>query len=99
MSNAIFSRVTDDSFSVSGELQMGTVMAVLSDFTRNIPSDSSIRIDFSGVTNSDSAAVALIIGWLAKAKKVNTHIQLVGLPQQILDIAKACDLLEILPID
>ena len=99
MSSVTLTRETNDSFSVSGVLQMDTVMSVLSDLNKQLSAESNIRIDFSGVTNSDSAAVALIIAWLAKAKKLNIRIQLVHLPQQILDIAKASDLLEILPID
>ncbi len=91
-------KVSDEEFSVSGELMMNTVMPVLNELNGHLKSQSNISIDFSAVTNSDSAAVALIIAWLAKAKQLNMTVHLQQLPQQILDIAKASDLLGILPI-
>lgn len=99
MSEVLLNKLSDDKFSIKGVLMMNTVMSVLNELTSKLNSQSEISIDFSKVENSDSAAVALIIAWLAKAKQRNIKIHLLHLPQQILDIAKASDLLEILPID
>lgn len=99
MSEVLLNKLSDDKFSIKGVLMMNTVMSVLNELTSKLNSQSEISIDFSEVENSDSAAVALIIAWLAKAKQRNIKIHLLHLPQQILDIAKASDLLEILPID
>ena len=99
MSEVVLNKLSDDKFSIKGVLMMNTVMSVLNELTSKLNSQSEISIDFSKVENSDSAAVALIIAWLAKAKQRNIKIHLLHLPQQILDIAKASDLLEILPID
>lgn len=99
MSEVVLNKLSDDKFSIKGVLMMHTVMSVLNELTSQLNSQSEISIDFSEVENSDSAAVALIIAWLAKAKQTNLIIHLRNLPQQILDIAKASDLLKILPID
>ena len=99
MSNVLLTKISDDQFTVSGELMMDTVMSVLNQINGYLNGQSKISIDFSKVENSDSAALALIIAWLAKAKLSNIEVRLHKLPQQILDIAKASDLLEILPID
>lgn len=92
-------KVSDEAFAVSGDLMMHTVMPLLNELNACLKSQSKISIDFSKVGNSDSAALALIVAWLAKAKQLNIKVQLKQLPKQILDIAKASDLLEILPID
>lgn len=99
MSSALLKKISDDQFAVSGELMMDTVMSVLNQMNGYLNSQVKISIDFSKVENSDSAALALIIAWLAKAKLSNIDVRLLKLPQQILDIAKASDLLEVLPID
>jgi len=99
VSSALLKKISDDQFAVSGELMMDTVMSVLNQMNGYLNSQVKISIDFSKVENSDSAALALIIAWLAKAKLSNIDVRLLKLPQQILDIAKASDLLEVLPID
>lgn len=92
-------KVSDEVFSIKGVLMMHTVMSILNELSNCLNTQTQISIDFSDVENSDSAAVALIVAWLAKAKQQNITVHLLHLPQQILDIAKASDLLEILPID
>lgn len=99
MAEVLLNKLSDDKFSIKGVLMMHTVMLILNELTSCLKTQSEISIDFSEVENSDSAAVALIIAWLAKAKQRNIKLHLLQLPQQILDIAKASDLLEILPID
>ena len=99
MSQTLLTKVSTGHYAVGGDLLMNTVMSVLNEMADSLKSESTIHIDFSKVTNSDSAAVALIIAWVSKAKQENVNIQFNHLPQQIIDIAKASDLLEILPIE
>ncbi len=99
MQSVSIKKVSDTHFSVGGVLMMHTVMSVLNDVANNFNSQKEISIDFAEVKNSDSAAVALIVSWLSQAKTRNIKLHLLNLPQQILDIATASDLLEILPID
>ena len=99
MSEVVLNKISDTEFSIKGVLMMHTVMLILNELSNSLTSQSEIKIDFSDVENSDSAAVALIISWLSKAKQLNIKIHLLNLPQQILDIATASDLLEMLPID
>ena len=99
MAQVSLSKVSDDNYSIEGCLMMNTVMSIISEFNDCLKkSHSEVSIDFAGVENSDSAAVALIIAWLAEAKQNNTELHLVNLPQQIIDIAKASDLMDILHI-
>ena len=99
MADVSIKKVSDTHFVVQGVLMMHTVMSIIKEVANNFNSQNEITIDFADVKNSDSAAAALIVSWLAKAKIKNIKLRLLNLPQQILDIAKASDLLEILPID
>lgn len=99
MSNTALTKISEEQFTLSGELTMNTVMQVLAEFGSQIKPQTRVSINFSSVTNSDSAAVALIVAWLVKARQLNINLHLHQLPQQILDIAKASDLLDTLPID
>ncbi len=99
MAEASIVKVADNQYSVKGVLMMHTVMPVLTEINGYLKSASEVSLDFKEVQNSDSAAVALIIAWLAKAKQTGTRLHLTNLPQQITDIARASDLLDILPIE
>jgi len=93
-------KISQGQYALKGVLMMHTVMSILSEFNGHLTkSKSDLTLDFSAVEKSDSAAVALIISWLGKAKQNGVNLHLHNLPQQILDIAKASDLLDILPID
>ncbi len=98
MADVSIKKLSDGHYLVEGVLMMHTVMSVLNEAAFIFNSQQEINIDFAHVENSDSAAVALIISWLAKAKQKNIKLHFLHPPQQILDIAKASDLLDILPI-
>ena len=99
MPEVFLNKVSEQRFNIKGVLMMHTVMSVLNELANLLDTQSEVTIDFSEVDNSDSAAIALIVDWLAKAKQKNIKVHLVNLPQQLLDIARACDLLDVLPID
>ena len=99
MSAATLTKVSETELAISGDLMMHTVMQLLKEVNGYFKPEQPLSIDFSRIGNSDSSALALIITWLANAKKQNITIHLNNLPQQILDIAQASDLLDILPID
>lgn len=99
MPEASIVKIADNQYSVKGVLMMHTVMSVLAEINGYLNSATEVSLDFKQVENSDSAALALIVAWLSKAKQTGTRLHLCNLPQQITDIAKASDLLDILPID
>jgi phospholipid transport system transporter-binding protein len=56
----------------------------------------AIEVDCSGITASDSAGMAVLLDWLAIAKRSGRSLHFGGLPRQVQDIAKICDVLELL---
>ena len=53
-------------------------------------------IDFSAVTEVDSAAVALALEWVRQAERANVALRLVNLPTSIQDLAKLYGVAELL---
>ena len=61
-----------------------------------IPRGQACTIDLSRVTEADSAGLAVLVEWLATARKRETTIHYEGIPAQILAIARISDLDEML---
>jgi phospholipid transport system transporter-binding protein len=45
-------------------------------------------IDFSGVVRCDTAAVACVLAWLRGAKSAGRHLEFVGLPADLVSLAR-----------
>ena len=57
-----------------------------------IPRGQECTIDLSGVTEADSAGLAVLVEWLATARKRGTVIHYQAIPAQILAVARISDL-------
>lgn len=96
-----YSLVFDDSSSlirVGGELTFSTVKYIQEQSQELFKPMASLSIDFTDVTRSDSAGLALLIDWMRIAKQSNRTILFYNIPQQILAIADASGLDELLPL-
>jgi len=85
-------------FELDGVLDFATVSTILKQnlvFSDN--SVETITIDLNGVSQSNSAGVALLVEWLYQARKNNKVIRFLNIPEQLLDIAKISALESILP--
>jgi phospholipid transport system transporter-binding protein len=83
---------------VSGELTFATVKDVLGEVQSLVTSLPALDIDLADVTRSDSAGLALLVHWMRIAKKANKQIVFHHLPGQMLAIASASGLDELLPV-
>ncbi len=81
---------------VGGELSFVTVKKVLSESNGLFESAKYLNIDLAAVTRSDSAGIALLIDWMRTAKSTNKQIAFHNIPAQMLAIASASGLDEIL---
>lgn len=61
-----------------------------------IPHGQPCTIDLSRVTEADSAGLAVLVEWLATARKRRSAVLYEGIPAQILAIARISDLDELL---
>ena len=87
-----------DHIRVSGELTFTTATKLLDESVALFESLSLLDIDLSEVTRSDSAGLALLIAWIRSANTASKKIVFHNIPTQMLAIANASGLDELLPL-
>jgi phospholipid transport system transporter-binding protein len=97
MMNLIFDEVAKRIL-VSGELTFNTAASGI-DMTEELFAETAnLDVDLSEVTHSDSAGLALLIEWIRQAEKLNKPIRYFNMPSQMLAMAEASGLEELLPL-
>lgn len=91
-------RSGDGEIHLKGELSYNNVSALYRQTIDLFKEEKDLRIDFSGVTRSDSAGVALLVEWLSEARDRNQPIQFINIPDQMLDVVRVSSLERVLPI-
>jgi len=99
VSDVVVEQAAADRYHVRGELTLETVPTLcrrplFGEWARG----STVTVDLSGVTRSDSVGLALLIEWLRLARQRDVTLKLAGLPEQMREIARISDLLPILPL-
>lgn len=77
-------------------LDMDTVPALFATGLRHL-SSHDLRVDFSRVKSVDSAAVSMLLGWARAAQRSQRTLKLVGLPDDLLSLARLYGVDELLP--
>lgn len=83
---------------VSGALTFSTVNRVLQDIKSLVASLPKLQVDLSDVTRSDSAGLALLVHWMRAAKQAKKSLVFYHVPAQMMAIASASGLDELLPV-
>jgi len=83
---------------LAGELSYSTVNDVLGETDTMFESLSSLDIDLADITRGDSAGLALLVHWIRQANTSTKQLVLHNVPAQMLAIAAASGLDELLPI-
>ncbi|MDT8371606.1 MAG: STAS domain-containing protein [Gammaproteobacteria bacterium] len=98
---ALYSLSTDDNgaINVSGELTFNTVSQIVTVASGLFEKLSNLEIDLVNVTRSDSAGLALLVDWVRYAKNTNKNIVFHHMPEQLLALAYASGLDELLPVN
>ena len=81
---------------LDGELTVDTVAGVLA---RTAPQDGAAAevVDFAGVTEVDSAAVALAIAWLRDARAAGRTVRFENLPPAMAKLARLYAVADLIP--
>jgi len=87
-----------DLLTVKGELTFVTANAIFQQSQALFAPISALDIDLANVTRSDSAGLALLVEWIRSARQKNKTIVFHNVPDQILAIAGASGVDELLPI-
>lgn len=67
---------------LSGEVVINTASALLA-ASKLLTLSPNTKIDFSGVTNIDTATISLIFEWKRRAQKENQSVQCINLPANL----------------
>jgi phospholipid transport system transporter-binding protein len=81
---------------LDGELTVDTVSGVLGGTSREDRAAVEV-VDFAGVTEVDSAAVALAIGWLREARADGRPLRFENLPPAMTKLARLYSVADLLP--
>ena len=85
---AVAMEATRDGFLLSGPVTIATASQVI-DAARDHWPDSGVSvIDFSGVIEADSAALALIFKWQRDAARKGRQIRCVNIPANVFALAR-----------
>lgn len=87
-----FSALGGGRYALKGDVGFETVTDLLERSRDPFSREQRIELDFSGVTSSDSAALALLIEWIRMARARGIQIAFTRLPGQLLALAGISDL-------
>ncbi len=91
--------VAGEALALTGELSFDTIPQVLEEsaaYAARTDLPDRLTIDFSGITNVDSAAVALLLDWRRMAVKRGKTLVFVNLPANLLALAELYGVAELI---
>jgi phospholipid transport system transporter-binding protein len=93
---AVFEPQEGERSRVNGVLHFTTVTALLRAGSEAIANGRAAVIDLSGVKDSDSSGLALLVEWLSIAKAERKTLRYENIPTQLHQLARLSDLEELL---
>lgn len=85
-------------YALNGCLSFKTVNRLLRDSSVLFSSPAPLVVDLSGVERTDSAGLALLAEWMKMAQRTDKGLTFCNMPEQMLEIARTCGLVDVLPI-
>jgi len=86
----------DGKFSVTGRMTFGTAGKILRESEAQFEEHTLLDVDLSGVTDTDSAGLALMLEWITWANHTVREIRFSGTPEKIDAIARVTEVDELL---
>lgn len=78
-------------FTLNGEMTFETAERILMASEEPFEQHTRIEVDLSGVTNADSAGLALLLEWITWANHTVREIRFLSMPERILAIARTTE--------
>lgn len=88
--------VNENQWLVTGDILMDNANTVLSE-SNVLAMSSHLQIDFSGVTEADTAALSLMMEWQRRAVLLNSSISFVHVPKALASLATLYGVAEFIP--
>ncbi len=89
MSGARLAPAAAGVFELRGDLDLATVTALAEELPRPAGAGSAVTVDLAGVERADSAGLALLVDWTARAAASGEQLVFRDPPAQLLAIARA----------
>ncbi len=83
-------------FALSGRMTFDTAGQILTDSEDMFEEHTLIEVDLAGVTDTDSAGLALMLEWITWANHTVREIRFLGTPEKIDAIAKTTEVDDLL---
>jgi len=97
MDAVAFEPVARGHFRVSGRLGFDTVAAALEESRGLFTEHPQLAMDLGGVTGTDSAGLALLVEWIACARRAKCKLTFRHIPEQALALARISEVDKLLP--
>lgn len=78
----------DGRFALRGEVGFGNAAALLDEGLDRFDAAGAVEVDLGGVTHADSAGVALLVEWVAAARRAGRELRFSAVPEQVRAIAR-----------
>lgn len=73
---------------LSGELTFSTVSGLWRRTDLLLQAGPRVEVDLSGVTRADSAGLALLVGWLSRARAAQVELRFTAVPERLVALAR-----------
>ena len=81
----------DGRFALSGAMSFDTAERILRASESLFEQHNRLELDLSGVTDTDSAGLALLLEWVTWANHTVREIRFAGMPEKIMAIARTTE--------
>jgi len=86
----------DGRFTLSGAMSFDTAEEILRASESLFEQHNRLELDLSGVTDTDSAGLALLLEWVTWANHTVREIRFAGMPEKIIAIARTTEVDDLL---
>lgn len=87
---------TASSWKVSGEVTVAQAPSLLAE-SRHLPAQSKLVVDFTQVTNVDTATLSLMFEWLRHAHKKKCDLRFAHIPKNLQSLMALYGVTELIP--
>ena len=96
MSNFELKKVADGRYSLHGEMSFDNAERILAASEQAFQAIDALELDLSQVGQADSAGLALLLEWKARAHERAAEIRFVGIPESLLAIAQTAEVSDLI---
>lgn len=89
--------VSGNSLRVAGPMVIGTATALKAEGEAAVAAAATV-VDLTGVSDADSAAVAVLLAWVRAARDRNQQLAIINVPESIRSLAALYGVTELLPM-